>query len=63
MAELKPCSICGAEAELLKDGEYYAVKCSNAACANSGYRTYDNALAALKGWNAENEVNDGDQED
>lgn len=50
--KLNPCPACGSEALLLKDKDYYATRCSNNACVNSTYRTYDSEEAAVAGWNS-----------
>jgi len=55
--KLNPCAVCGAEALLLMDKDFYATRCSNSECPNSRYATYDDRDAAVAGWNRENREN------
>ena len=52
--KLNACSVCGSEALLLKQNDYYATRCSNNDCENSAYRTYDSVDAAVAEWNRDN---------
>ena len=55
MARLNVCSVCGSEGLLLSDRKgFFATRCSNSACENNVYKTYDSEEAAVADWNRNN---------
>lgn len=52
--EMNPCILCGWEGELLKEREFFAVRCRNPSCGRNVPILFDEEDWARDFWNAKN---------